>query len=92
MRASKREYNMLKQSKSIFRPALSANCGSKAAELVSSLDDSKEGIRKFLERNPDTCFVTENASEMIDMILCSHDGRRSSIYQLASKQSIEEKG
>ena len=27
---------------------------------LNNLDDSKEGIEKFLRRNPDTCFVAEN--------------------------------
>ena len=26
---------------------------------LNNLDDSKEGIDKFLQRNPDTCFVAE---------------------------------
>ena len=26
---------------------------------LNNLDDSKEGIEKFLKRNPDTCFVAE---------------------------------
>ena len=27
---------------------------------LNNLDDSKEGIEKFLRRNPDTCFVAED--------------------------------
>ena len=27
---------------------------------LNNLDDSKEGIEKFLERNPDTCFVAQD--------------------------------
>ena len=26
---------------------------------LNNLDDSKEGIEKFLNRNPDTCFVAD---------------------------------
>lgn len=29
---------------------------------LNNLDDSKDGIAKFLNRNPDTCFVAEKSS------------------------------
>ena len=38
---------------------------------LNNLDDSKEGIEKFLRRNPDTCFVAERemmAGEDISII------------------------
>ena len=47
---------------------------------LRSLDDSEEGIQKFLKRNPSTCFVAEIAGEMIGGILAGHDGRRGYIY------------
>jgi ribosomal protein S18 acetylase RimI-like enzyme len=58
---------------------------------LRSLDDSKEGIRKFLERNPNTCFAAENAGELIGVILCGHDGRRGTIYHLAVEVSNRRK-
>jgi len=47
---------------------------------LRSLDDSEEGIQKFLKRNPSTCFVAEIAGKMIGGILAGHDGRRGYIY------------
>lgn len=41
---------------------------------LNNLDDSKEGIEKFLKRNPKTCFVAENR-EIIGVILAGNDGR-----------------
>ena len=47
---------------------------------MRSLDDSKEGIQKFLERNPNTNFVAEIDNKIVGVILCGHDGRRAYIY------------
>lgn len=50
---------------------------------IRSLDDSREGIERFLRRNPETCFVAREAGKLIGVILCGHDGRRGYIYHLA---------
>lgn len=47
---------------------------------LRSLDDSKEGIEKFLRRNPDTSFVAYEGEKLIGAILCGNDGRRGYIY------------
>lgn len=39
-------------------------------------DDSREGIEKYLKRNPSTCFVAETDDKIIGGILSGHDGRR----------------
>jgi len=54
---------------------------------LNTSDDSKEGIKKYLERNPNTCFVAENYSEIIGVILSGHDGRRGFIHHTAVKVS-----
>ncbi|MDV3425763.1 MAG: GNAT family N-acetyltransferase [Bacillota bacterium] len=59
---------------------------------LRSLDDSKEGIEKFLKRNPTTSFVSEIDGEIAGVILCGHDGRRGYIYHTAVKQSQRGKG
>jgi ribosomal protein S18 acetylase RimI-like enzyme len=48
-------------------------------------DDSREGIEKFLQRNPATCFVAEEGEGLLGVILGGHDGRRGYIYHLAVK-------
>ena len=55
-------------------------------------DDSEKGIKKYLLRNPDTCFVAENDKEIIGVVLSGHDGRRGLIYHLAVKESAREQG
>ncbi|HKL80317.1 MAG TPA: GNAT family N-acetyltransferase [Mobilitalea sp.] len=47
---------------------------------LRSLDDSKEGIRRFLLRNPYTCFVSMEEGRIAGVILSGHDGRRGYIY------------
>ncbi|KUO76380.1 MAG: acetyltransferase [Clostridia bacterium BRH_c25] len=50
---------------------------------MRSLDDSKEGIAKFLKRNPATNFVAIIDDMIIGVILSGHDGRRGYIYHTA---------
>jgi len=47
---------------------------------LRSLDDSEEGIKKFLLRNPNTNYVCRIADKLVGLILCGHDGRRAYIY------------
>lgn len=50
---------------------------------LRKLDDSCEGVGKFIDRNPTTCFVVEVENQVVGTILCGHDGRRAFIYHLA---------
>ena len=43
---------------------------------LNDLDDSKEGIEKYLKRNPDTCFVAVEGEEILGAVLAGNDGRR----------------
>lgn len=47
---------------------------------LRSLDDSKEGISFFLNRNPNTNFVAYEDDKIVGAILSGHDGRRGYIY------------
>ncbi|MDR3229816.1 MAG: GNAT family N-acetyltransferase [Synergistaceae bacterium] len=49
---------------------------------LRSLDDTREGIERFLRRNPSTCFVAvgEAGEGVIGVFLCGHDGRRGYVY------------
>ncbi len=57
---------------------------------LNTIDDSKEGIAKYLLRNPNTCFVAEEKGEIIGVIMSGHDGRRGFIYHTTVK--IEHRG
>ncbi|MDE5945817.1 MAG: GNAT family N-acetyltransferase [Oscillospiraceae bacterium] len=50
---------------------------------LNNLDDSREGIERFLNRNPDTCFVAEDDKKVIGVIIVGNDGRRGYIYHTA---------
>lgn len=43
---------------------------------MRTLDDSLEGITRFLRRNPNICFVAELDNQIEGVILCGQDGRR----------------
>lgn len=46
-------------------------------------DDSREGIGKYLKRNPETNFVALDRGHIVGVILSGHDGRRGYIYHMA---------
>lgn len=50
---------------------------------LNNIDDSKEGIERFLNRNPETCFAAEEDDRIIGVILAGNDGRRGYIYHTA---------
>ena len=53
---------------------------------LRNADDSKEGINKYLKRNPFTNFVAEIDGNIVGTILSGHDGRRGFIYHTAVDQ------
>lgn len=59
---------------------------------MRSLDDSYEGISKFLLRNPETNFVAEKDGTIIGVILTGHDGRRGYIYHMAVDEPYRNRG
>ena len=59
---------------------------------LNTADDSIDGIKKYLIRNPQTCFVAEKDNEIIGVILSGHDGRRGYIYHMAVKNSERKQG
>ena len=50
---------------------------------INTYDDSREGICRYLARNPETCFVAEKDGKIIGVILSGHDGRRGFIHHTA---------
>lgn len=49
---------------------------------IRSVDDSREGIARFLRRNPTTSIVAEEDGKIVGSILCGHDGRRGCFYHV----------
>ena len=40
---------------------------------IRSIDDSKEGVERFLKRNPTTSIVAVEDEKIVGSILCGHD-------------------
>ena len=59
---------------------------------LNTTDDSREGIEKYLARNPNTCFVAESGRDIVGVILSGNDGRRGFIYHTAVKVSERGRG
>ncbi len=59
---------------------------------LNNLDDSREGIDKFLKRNPDTCFVAEYDNQIVGVIIVGNDGRRGYIYHTAVNTQYRKRG
>ena len=59
---------------------------------IRSIDGSKEGVERFLKRNPETSIVAEAEGEIIGTILCGHDGRRGCFYHVCVKQGFRKQG
>ena len=49
---------------------------------IRSIDDSKEGVERFLKRNPTTSMVAVADGKIVGAILCGHDGRRGCLYHV----------
>lgn len=59
---------------------------------LNTTDDSREGIVKYLLRNPNTCFVAEENGELVGVIMSGHDGRRGFIYHTTVKVEYRGRG
>lgn len=59
---------------------------------IRSIDDSEEGIRRFLIRNPDTSVVAIEGGKVVGTILCGHDGRRASFYHVCVAEEYRKHG
>ncbi|MBD5132007.1 MAG: GNAT family N-acetyltransferase [Clostridiales bacterium] len=59
---------------------------------LNNLDDSKDGINKFLERNPETCFVALVDGLIVGVIIVGTDGRRGYIYHTSVRSDYRKHG
>lgn len=59
---------------------------------IRSIDDSKEGIERFLKRNPTTSVVAEEDGKIVGAILCGHDGRRGCFYHVCVDEEYRMRG
>lgn len=59
---------------------------------LNNIDDSKDGIIRFLKRNPKTCFIAEENGIAAGTIFAGHDGRRGYIYHTAVLPEFRRRG
>ena len=59
---------------------------------IRSIDDSREGVERFLRRNPTTSVVAEEDGKIVGSILCGHDGRRGCLYHVCVHKDYRMRG
>lgn len=60
------------------------NCTEQSRRALNPVDDSREGIERYLKRNPSTCFgvFSDSDGKLLGVILTGHDGRRGIIHHM----------
>ena len=59
---------------------------------IRRIDDSREGVERFLKRNPNTSIVAEIDGKIVGSILCGHDGRRGCFYHVCVDEAYRRHG
>lgn len=71
------------------------NSTEQSKRALNPVDDSREGIAKYLKRNPSTCFLAydgENTEKIVGVILTGHDGRRAMIHHMCVHPDYRRQG
>lgn len=59
---------------------------------IRSIDDSREGVERFVRRNPTTSMVAMIDEKIVGAILCGHDGRRGCLYHVCVQEKFRKHG
>ena len=59
---------------------------------INSTDDSREGIGRYICRNPNTSFVALSEGKVVGCILAGHDGRRGTIQHMTVHADYRKQG
>lgn len=59
---------------------------------IRSVDDSEDGLARFLGRNPSTSIVAEMNGKIVGSVLCGHDGRTATFYHVCVREDYREHG
>lgn len=59
---------------------------------IRSIDDSREGVDRFIRRNPTTSVVAVSDGKIVGAILCGHDGRRGCLYHVCVHENYRKHG
>lgn len=58
----------------------------------NNVDDSFDGIKKLVMKNPLTCFMAEENGKIIGTVLAGNDGRRGYVYHLCVDENFRKQG
>lgn len=59
---------------------------------IRSMDDSREGVERFLKRNPGCSVAAVQDGRIVGSILCGHDGRRGCLYHVCVRKENRKQG
>lgn len=59
---------------------------------IRSMDDAREGVLRFIQRNPSTSMAAVCGGAIVGAILCGHDGRRACFYHVCVKETHRKQG
>lgn len=59
---------------------------------IRSVDDSREGVERFLKRNPGISVVAVEDEKVVGAILSGHDGRRGCLYHVCVDKNYRMRG
>lgn len=59
---------------------------------IRSIDDSREGVERFLKRNPGISCVAVADGKVVGAILCGQDGRRGCLYHVCVSKEYRRQG
>ena len=71
------------------------NSTEQSRRALNPVDDSRDGIARYLRRNPTTCFLAcpaEDPRRVIGVILTGHDGRRAIIHHMCIHPEFRRRG
>ena len=68
------------------------NSTEQSRRALNPVDDSREGIERYLKRNPNTCFAAVADGSIIGVILTGHDGRRAIVHHMCVHPDHRRKG
>ena len=68
------------------------NSTEQSRRALNPVDDTREGIDRYLKRNPNTCFVAVTDDIIVGVILTGHDGRRGIIHHMCVHPDYRRRG
>ncbi len=74
------------------------NSTEQSKRALNSVDDSRDGIERYLKRNPTTCFLAyisdeaSNDEKIVGVILTGHDGRRGIVHHMCVHPDYRRQG